>query len=50
MHSCLDENVKFSDFAFKIQGKEVKAIILGMSKISLKSMINLVWRVQNLME
>ena len=26
MHSCLDENVKFSDFAFKIQGKEVKAM------------------------
>ena len=45
MHSCLDENVKFSDFAFTIQGKEVKAIILGMSKIFLKSMINLVWRV-----
>lgn len=26
MHSCLDENVKFSDFAFKIQGSEVKAM------------------------
>ncbi|GBO56034.1 ketosteroid isomerase-related protein [Pseudanabaena sp. lw0831] len=26
MHSCLDENVKFSDFAFKIQGNQVKAM------------------------
>ena len=26
MHSCLDENVKFSDFAFDIRGKEVKAM------------------------
>lgn len=24
MNSCLDDNVKFSDFAFEIQGKEVK--------------------------
>ena len=26
MHSCLDENVKFSDFAFKIQGSQVRAM------------------------
>ena len=26
MHDCLDENVKFSDFAFDIKGKEVKAM------------------------
>ncbi len=26
MQSCLDENVKFSDFAFDIQGKEVRAM------------------------
>lgn len=26
MHSCLDDNVKFSDFAFKIQGSQVKAM------------------------
>lgn len=26
MHSCLDENVKFSDFAFNLHGKEVKAM------------------------
>ena len=26
MHSCLDKNVKFSDFAFKIQGSQVKAM------------------------
>lgn len=26
MHDCLDENVTFSDFAFDIQGKEVKAM------------------------
>jgi len=26
MHSCLDENVKFSDFAFDIQGEQVRAM------------------------
>jgi ketosteroid isomerase-like protein len=26
MHSCLDENVKFSDFGFDIQGDEVRAM------------------------
>jgi hypothetical protein len=26
MHDCLDENVTFSDFAFDIQGKEVRAM------------------------
>jgi hypothetical protein len=26
MHNCLDENVTFSDFAFDIQSKEVKAM------------------------
>jgi hypothetical protein len=26
MHNCLDENVTFSDFAFNIQGEEVKAM------------------------
>jgi len=26
MHSCLDENVKFSDFAFDIQGNQVRAM------------------------
>jgi hypothetical protein len=26
MHNCLDENVKFSDFAFDIKGKAVKAM------------------------
>jgi hypothetical protein len=26
MHSCLDENVKFSDFAFDIQGDQVRAM------------------------
>lgn len=26
MHECLDENVTFSDFAFNIQGKEVRAM------------------------
>ncbi len=26
MHECLDENVTFSDFAFDIQGKEVRAM------------------------
>jgi hypothetical protein len=26
MQSCLDENVKFSDFAFDIQGKQVRAM------------------------
>jgi hypothetical protein len=26
MHDCLDENAEFSDFAFDIQGKEVKAM------------------------
>jgi hypothetical protein len=26
MQNCLDENVKFSDFAFDLQSKQVKAI------------------------
>ena len=26
MHSCLDKDVKFSDFAFKIQGSQVRAM------------------------
>lgn len=26
MHDCIDENVKFSDFAFDIHGKEVRAM------------------------
>jgi limonene-1,2-epoxide hydrolase len=26
MHSCLDENIKFSDFAYDIQGDQVKAM------------------------